>query len=88
MIDHMIFAHHKYNSKEMSLKERQSTYGKKNAIKSLRERLKLYLYTGNTEWLIDVANCAMIEYMHPTHKKAHFRATSSEESPGVEGQRK
>ena len=37
---------------------------------------------GNTEWLMDVANFAMIEYMLPRKKNAHFKATNSDESPG------
>lgn len=53
-----------------------------NALKSLRERLDKYERTGNTEWLMDVANFAMIEFMHPAHKDAHFRPTDSKESPG------
>jgi len=54
-------------------------------IAGLRKRLELYEETGNTEWLVDVANFAMIEFMHPQHPKAHFRATESCESPGIEG---
>ncbi len=54
-------------------------------IGSLEKRLELYKETGNTEWLVDAANFAMIEYMYPQHPKAHFRATDSGESPGVEG---
>ncbi len=53
-----------------------------NAIKGLLDRLELYRETGNTEWLIDVANMALIEHLHPSHQQAHFRATGSEESPG------
>jgi hypothetical protein len=53
-----------------------------DAVASLRARLERYEATGNTEWLMDVANFAMIEYMHPRHAKAHFRATDSKESPG------
>lgn len=53
-----------------------------DAIASLRARLDKYAATGNTEWLMDVANFAMIEFMHPRHERAHFRATDSRESPG------
>jgi hypothetical protein len=53
-----------------------------DAIASLKLRLEKYEQTGNTEWLMDVANFAMIEFMHPRHEKAHFRATDSKESPG------
>lgn len=54
-------------------------------IASLKERLELYEETGNTEWLVDAANFAMIEFMYPQHPNAHFRATDSKESPGVKG---
>lgn len=53
-----------------------------SALKSLADRIKLYEETGNTEWLMDVANFAMIEFMHPAHPQAHFRPTDSHESPG------
>jgi hypothetical protein len=53
-----------------------------DAIASLKQRLEKYERDGNTEWLMDVANFAMIEFMHPRHPKAHFRATDSKESPG------
>lgn len=68
-------------------------YPKKvDAIESLRTRLNLYLNggeikgvkikPGNTEYLMDVANFAMIEFMHPKHPKAFFKATDSNGSPG------
>jgi len=59
--------------------------GRTNVILSLKDRLRLYEETGNTEWLIDAANMCMIEFMYPQHKKAHFRATDSGESPGIRG---
>lgn len=49
---------------------------------SLVVRLQRYLDTGNTEWLMDVANMAMIEFSHPCHPEAHYRPTDSDESPG------
>jgi hypothetical protein len=55
---------------------------KVSALESLRQRLQRYEETGNTEWLVDAANFAMIEFMLPSHKNAHFRATDSRESPG------
>jgi hypothetical protein len=68
-------------------------YPKKvNAIESLKTRLDLYLNggevkgvnigAGNTEYLMDVANFAMIEFMHPKHPKAFFKPTDSNGSPG------
>lgn len=53
-----------------------------DALASLKLRLAKYEKTGNLEWLMDVANFAMIEFMHPRHSRAHYRATDSRESPG------
>jgi hypothetical protein len=53
-----------------------------DAIGSLSVRLQKYVETGNTEWLIDVANFAMIEFMHPRHPDAHFQGTDDDASPG------
>ena len=55
--------------------------GKVDAIASLVKQLKKYQETGNTEWLMDVGNFAMIEFQHPKHPRAHFRGTDSNESP-------
>jgi hypothetical protein len=53
-----------------------------DAIASLQQRLDRYAQDGNTEWLMDVANFAMIEFMRPRHAQAHFRATDAHEAPG------
>jgi hypothetical protein len=53
-----------------------------NALKSLEQRITKYIETGNTEYLMDVANFAMIEFMHPSVPDAHFTATDSDGSPG------
>jgi hypothetical protein len=37
---------------------------------------------GNTEWLMDVGNFSMIEFMQPSIQTAHFKATTEKESPG------
>jgi hypothetical protein len=55
---------------------------KVDAIKSLKIRLDKYEATGNTEYLIDAANFAMIEFMLPAHPEAHFEATDTNGSPG------
>jgi hypothetical protein len=55
---------------------------KVDAIASLKARLDKYKETGNTEWLVDAANFALIEFMHPRHPKAHFAGTDGDESPG------
>ena len=55
---------------------------KVDAIASLRKRLHLYEETGNAEYLVDVANFAMIEFMHPAHEAYHDKLTD-----GGEGRR-
>ena len=54
-----------------------------DALACLEERIELYKKDGNTEWLIDAANFAIIEAMRPSHEEAHFRATEAIESPGL-----
>jgi hypothetical protein len=55
---------------------------KVHAVRSLYQRLVRYEETGNTEFLIDVANFAMIEFLHPHLPNAHFTPTDSDASPG------
>jgi hypothetical protein len=55
---------------------------KVNAIESLRARLDKYEQTGNIEYLMDIGNFAMIEFMFPKHPKAHFKSEDSKNSPG------
>lgn len=54
-----------------------------DAIASLKVRLERYAETGNTEWLMDVANFAMIEFMRPRHPKAHFKGTDGDSTGRV-----
>lgn len=54
-----------------------------HALDSLADRLRKYEETGNTEFLMDVGNFAMIEFMRPAHSGAFFRPTDSEDSPGL-----
>lgn len=76
MLNRMFVSFFKYG------KVRQAYPSKVNAIDSLRLRLHKYEVTGNTEYLMDVANFAMIEFMYPAHPQAHFEATDSDKSPG------
>lgn len=55
---------------------------KLDAVASLKLRLDKYAETGNTEYLVDAANFAMIEFMRPRHPKAHYKATDADGSPG------
>ena len=86
MADRMAVSYFKYGAVA-------EAYPKKvNAIESLKTRLDLYLnggevkgvkiQPGNTEYLMDVANFAMIEFMYPKHPKAFFKPTDSNGSPG------
>lgn len=79
MLDRIAVSHHRYGNIS------ESYPNDVDAIKCLQQRLALYKKTGNTEWLMDVANFAMIEFMYPAHRKAHFRPTESHESPGLYG---
>lgn len=79
MRNRIVVSHYKYGWASDSYPELLQAY------RSITERLELYLKTGNTEWLIDVANFAMLEYLYPCHPDAHFIATSSSESPGITG---
>jgi hypothetical protein len=55
------------------------------AYKCIKERLALYERTHNTEYLIDVANFAMIEFMYPAFRDARYTPTDSGSSPGLAG---
>ena len=55
---------------------------KVNALASLTDRLRKYAETKNTEFLIDAANFAMIEFMHPSIEGAFFAGTDDDQSPG------
>lgn len=79
MENRILISHHKYGWMSQTYPELAQ------AVKSIQARLDLYLKTGNTEWLVDVANFAMIEWKHPSLSSAHFRATDSAESPGLTG---
>lgn len=43
-------------------------------LDSVRRRLDKYEETGNQEFLVDSANCLMIEFECPTHPNPHFKA--------------
>lgn len=86
MANRMAISYHKYGAVAEAYPD------KVDAIKSLEVRLQLYLVggeikgikipAGNREYLIDVANFAMIEFMFPKHAGEYFEATDSNKSPG------
>lgn len=76
MVNRMLMSFPKYGHIKDSVERGMDPLAEAHA------RLRKYSSTGNTEWLIDAANYAMIEFMHPSHKNAHFRSTDSDESDG------
>lgn len=46
-----------------------------DAVASLKAKLAEYEETGNTEFLADVANFAMIEFMYPQKEGAKYKPT-------------
>ena len=58
--------------------------GRVDAIGSLELCLEKFKKTGNTEYLMDVANYAMFRYMFPMPGE-YFRNTDSDESAGTVG---
>lgn len=76
----MVVSYYKYGPIRKNYGE-----GLVDAIQSLEKRLMKYKETGNTEYLLDIANFAMIEFMFPQHPNAHFKQTDSDESPGLVG---
>ena len=55
------------------------------AYKCIRERLELYEKTHNTEYLVDIANFAMLEFKYPSFKDSDYIPTDSSKSPGLAG---
>jgi hypothetical protein len=53
-----------------------------SALASLQRALEAYVETGNTEYLIDASNYAMIEFMCPSLPGARFVATDSGDALG------
>ena len=76
MVDRMLLGYRKYGHIAESVEK-----GMDPATEAI-SRIRQYQRTGNTEWLMDGANYCMIEFMHPSHKDAHYRPTDSDESPG------
>jgi hypothetical protein len=73
MLDRRAVSFHKYGSAHSS---------KFDFLRDIPARIAKYKATGNTEWLIDVAVYAALEFMNPSVEDAHFRPTDSRESPG------
>ena len=56
-----------------------------HVFQCIKERLELYEKRHNTEYLVDVANFAMIGFKHPSFADSKYTATDSDKSPGLAG---
>lgn len=43
-------------------------------VKSIRKRLDFYEESGNLEWLVDIANLALLMFEERTHPNSHFES--------------
>ena len=50
-----------------------------NRIESMISRLQKYSESGNKEYLIDVANLCLLEFIECNHPKQHFHAVEEQE---------
>ena len=75
----IVMSHYKYGWMSQTYPELAQAY------KCVKERLGLYEKTHNTEYLVDVANFAMIEFKHPSFADSKYIATDSDKSPGLAG---
>ena len=74
MVNRMLTSYHKYGHVKIAIQNGV------DCKESAAQRWRKYEETGNTEYLMDAANYAMMEFMHPTHEKAHYDPESA--SPG------
>jgi hypothetical protein len=76
MLNRVAMGYHTYG-------DSRKNKAKVNWLASIRMRLTKYRETHNTEYLIDAANYAMLEFMFPNNQKAFFKATDRDGSPGA-----
>lgn len=53
-----------------------------DAVGDIRTRMAKYRETGNKHYLVDAANFAMIEAMHPKRESAEWAGNDAADSPG------
>ena len=71
--DMMVMSYYKYGP----MKDNYDKFKCMDAIGNIEKRLEKYRQTGNTEFLADVANFAMIEFMYPSIEGAAYVPTDS-----------
>jgi hypothetical protein len=76
MLNRMVVGYAKYGSWKVNRYE-------VDIWKNIETRWNKYRETGNTEFLIDLANFAMMEFSMPLHPDAHFKPTDSNEAPAI-----
>jgi len=52
-------------------------------IESIIKRAKKFNETGNTEFLVDIANLALVEFVEGRHPKKHFKAIDDGEHVNI-----
>ena len=75
----IVVSYHKYGPSKENFRK-----GMVDAIGSLKKNLKKFEETGNTEYLVDVANYAMFRFMYPQGDES-YRPSDSDQSAGVDG---
>ena len=75
----IVVSYYKYGPSKENFRK-----GMVDAIGSLKKNLKKFEETGNTEYLVDVANYAMFRFMYPQGNES-YRPTDSNQSAGVDG---
>lgn len=69
----MVVSYFKYGV----MRENYDKFKCMDAIGNIEKRLEKYKETGNTEFLADIANFAMIEFMYPSIEGAKYTPTDS-----------
>lgn len=72
-------SHYKYGWAKKTYPELAQAY------KCIAERLEAYIKTHNKEYLIDVANFAMLEFLYPAFPDARYSPSDSDKSTGLAG---
>ncbi|KXB08573.1 hypothetical protein AKJ59_00765 [candidate division MSBL1 archaeon SCGC-AAA385M02] len=75
MKNRVVVSHHKYGDLTEAKQTKQ-----RDEIKNAKYRLRLYEKTGNPEYLVDVANFLMFEFME---MKGNFIATDDDENSKI-----
>ena len=69
----MVASYYKYGA----MKDNYGKFKCMDALGDIEKRIQKYKETGNTEFLADVANFAMIEFMYPSIEGAKYVPTDS-----------